>query len=93
MTTVSVLFGIFLVVLAICVPQNAEVILDCYKELRMGQFMCPDPNVIHIDSKTQQPFDCTKDNIALVWCVAADGIICTETKNSSFLGEIPCQWT
>lgn len=66
--------------------------VDCSK-LLMGQYMCPDPNVNFIDPKTQQPFGCTKDNIAKVWCIAADGLTCTETKNSSFLGEIPCQWT
>ena len=29
----------------------------------------------------------------LVQCKAADGIICTETKNATFKREIPCKWT
>lgn len=66
--------------------------VDCSK-LRVGQFMCPDPNSSHIDPKTQQPIGCTKENVARVWCIAADGLTCTETKNSSFKGEIPCRWT
>lgn len=66
--------------------------IDC-GQLLMGQFMCPDPSVDFIDAKTQQPFGCTKENVARVWCIAAEGITCSETKNSSFIGEIPCQWT
>lgn len=34
------------------------------KNLRMGQFMCPDPEYELIDPKTQQLFGCTKDNVA-----------------------------
>lgn len=66
--------------------------VDC-GTLRIGQYMCPDPNVNHIDPKTQQPIGCTKHNVAKVWCIAADGLVCGETKNASFRGEIPCQWT
>lgn len=66
--------------------------VDC-SQLRVGQYMCPDPNINHIDPKTQQPYDCSKASIAKVWCIAADGLVCNETKNSSFKGEIPCQWT
>lgn len=62
-------------------------------QLRVGQFMCPDPDVNHIDPKTQQPIGCLKKNVAKVWCKAADGIICTETGNYTFQGEIPCRWT
>lgn len=66
--------------------------VDC-SHLRIGQYMCPDPAINHIDAKTQQPIGCTKSNVAKVWCLAAEGLTCTETKNSSFKGEIPCRWT
>jgi hypothetical protein len=32
--------------------------------LRMGQFLCPDPLINHIDPQTQQPRGCTKENTA-----------------------------
>lgn len=83
-------FGLFLI--TITIPVSSEIELNC-NELRVGQFMCPDPNVNHIDPKTQQPKNCNEKNKAKVWCIAADGIVCSQTKNSSFLGEIPCQWT
>lgn len=66
--------------------------VDC-SQLRIGQYMCPDPDIDHIDPKTQQPIGCTKNNVAKVWCIAAEGLVCNETKNSSFKGEIPCRWT
>uniref|UniRef100_A0A1B0CIK9 TM2 domain-containing protein n=2 Tax=Lutzomyia longipalpis TaxID=7200 RepID=A0A1B0CIK9_LUTLO len=68
--------------------------VDC-SELRMGQYLCPDPGNIdnHIDPKTQQIRGCTRENKAKVWCIAADEITCTETKNSSFTKEQPCKWT
>lgn len=34
------------------------------KNLRMGQFMCPDPAYEFIDPETQQLRGCTKDNVA-----------------------------
>ncbi|KAK9509842.1 hypothetical protein O3M35_004745 [Rhynocoris fuscipes] len=61
--------------------------------LRMGQYLCPDPEYDLIDPKTQQPRGCTKENKAKVVCRAADNIICTETNNSTFKREIPCRWT
>ncbi|XP_075215182.1 TM2 domain-containing protein 1 biscotti [Lycorma delicatula] len=66
--------------------------VDC-STLRMGQFICPHPDIDFIDIKTQQPQGCTKENKAKVWCKAADGIICTETNNSTFRRDIPCKWT
>ncbi|XP_037035230.1 TM2 domain-containing protein CG10795 [Bradysia coprophila] len=83
-------FGLFLITISI--PTSSEIELNC-NELRVGQFLCPDPNTNHIDAKTQQPINCNEKNTAKVWCIAADGIVCSQTKNSSFLGEIPCQWT
>ncbi|GLV39718.1 biscotti [Carabus blaptoides fortunei] len=59
----------------------------------MGQYLCPDPHMNHIDSKTQQLKGCTKENKALVWCLAADGLMCTETNSSRFSKEVPCKWT
>lgn len=69
-----------------------HVTVDC-NELLMGQFMCPDPSKNHIDPKTQQLRGCTKENRARVWCIAANEINCTETGNSTFTREMPCQWT
>lgn len=66
--------------------------VDC-SQLRVGQYLCPDPDIDFIDPKTQQPYGCTKENVAKVWCIAAEGLICLETKNSSFRGQIPCRWT
>lgn len=34
------------------------------KNLRMGQFLCPDPAYDFIDPETQQLRGCTKDNVA-----------------------------
>lgn len=85
---VKLLVPLFLIVINLCL--GVEV--DCSK-LRIGQYICPDPSINHIDAKTQQPYGCTKDDLAKVWCIAADGLTCSETKNSSFKGEIPCRWT
>lgn len=38
--------------------------VDC-GTLRMGQYICPDPDVNHIDPQTQQPRNCTRENKAL----------------------------
>lgn len=37
--------------------------VDC-NNLRMGQYICPDPQYSHIDPKTQQFKGCRKDNKA-----------------------------
>ena len=66
--------------------------IDC-GNLRMGQYICPHPDYDFIDLKTQQPKGCTKENKAKVLCLAADGLICTETKNNTFKKDIPCKWT
>lgn len=66
--------------------------VDC-SQLRVGQYLCPDPEVDFIDPKTQQPYGCTKENVAKIWCVAAEGLNCIETKNTSFRGQVPCKWT
>ncbi|XP_071441073.1 TM2 domain-containing protein biscotti [Hetaerina americana] len=65
---------------------------DC-SNLRLGQYICPDPSYDLVDPKTQQPRGCTKMNLAKVLCRAADGIICHDTKNSTFYKNIPCKWT
>nr|CAH7720409.1 unnamed protein product [Callosobruchus chinensis] len=84
------------VLLPFCIAE--EIILNYTVEcssLRMGQFMCPDPAYIPymIDPKTQQLRDCTKENKAKVQCIAVDGLNCSETGNSTFFKQMPCQWT
>lgn len=59
----------------------------------MGQYICPHPDYDFIDPKTQQPKGCTKENKAKVVCLAADGLICIETRNNTFKKDIPCKWT
>lgn len=46
---------------------DKEVRMDC-SNLRLGQYICPDPNLQHIDPKTQQFLGCTRQN-------KADGIV------------------
>lgn len=54
----------FLVISATELPTSVkEVVVDC-STLRMGQYLCPDPNINHIDPKTQQIRGCRKDNKA-----------------------------
>ncbi|KAJ4448163.1 hypothetical protein ANN_10176 [Periplaneta americana] len=85
---------IILMVLLYSVHISADYHVEC-STLRMGQYICPDPDPSYdyIDPKTQQPYGCTKENKAKVQCRAAEGINCTETKNSTFKREIPCKWT
>ncbi|XP_067004562.1 TM2 domain-containing protein biscotti [Anabrus simplex] len=87
-------FTVTVLYLVAVIPVGGEYEVDC-STLRMGQFLCPDPDPMYeyIDPKTQQPYDCTKENKAKVRCRAAPGIICTETKNSTFKRDIPCKWT
>lgn len=62
---------LFLFVLTYCIHsarspapgKTVEYQTDC-KNLRMGQFICPDPAYEFIDPETQQLRGCTKDNIA-----------------------------
>lgn len=85
-----------------CASDEAKVeklfTVDC-STLRLGQYICPDPSINHIDPETQQFKGCTKgkdvpeDGEAEVQCVAADGIICNETNNSTFKRKMPCKWT
>lgn len=49
-------------IFAICKSQQIYKV-DC-STLRMGQYLCPDPEYDLIDPKTQQPRDCTKENKA-----------------------------
>ncbi|XP_059047001.1 TM2 domain-containing protein CG10795 [Achroia grisella] len=72
--------------------------VDC-NTLRLGQYICPDPSIDQIDPNTQQYRDCMKGDVipsegeALVQCIAADGIICQDTKSSTFKKKLPCKWT
>uniref|UniRef100_A0A182JUH7 Facilitated trehalose transporter Tret1 n=1 Tax=Anopheles christyi TaxID=43041 RepID=A0A182JUH7_9DIPT len=83
---------IAVLMLLLLIPTSSEAEIDC-NSLRMGQFICPDPALRQIDPKTQQLRGCTPENKARVWCVAVDGIVCSETKNTSFTREMPCKWT
>ncbi|XP_076682584.1 TM2 domain-containing protein 1 biscotti [Andrena cerasifolii] len=88
------LSGLLFMVLTIPLSNGADSTyeIDC-GNLRMGQYICPHPDYDFIDLKTQQPKGCTKENKAKVLCLAADGLICTETKNNTFKKDIPCKWT
>lgn len=66
--------------------------VDC-NNLRLGQYICPDPNYDLIDPKTQQIRGCTRENKAKVQCLAIEEINCTETNNSTFTKEMHCLWT
>ncbi|XP_050073086.1 facilitated trehalose transporter Tret1 [Anopheles maculipalpis] len=83
---------IAVLLLLLLIPTSSEVEIDC-NTLRMGQYMCPDPTIRQIDPKTQQLRGCTQENKARVWCIAVDGIVCSETKNTSFTREMECKWT
>lgn len=55
---------IFIILILIyCVNESSEIEHDC-NTLRMGQYLCPDPNINHIDPKTQQIKGCTEENKA-----------------------------
>ncbi|XP_047529672.1 TM2 domain-containing protein CG10795 [Vanessa atalanta] len=80
------------------VKGDKSVIVDC-GTLRLGQYICPDPSLNQIDPDTQQYRGCTKgkdiasEGEAEVQCIAADGIICNETNNSTLRRKLPCKWT
>lgn len=44
-------------------PENKTFITEC-ENLRMGQYLCPDPAYEFIDPETQQLHGCTRDNVA-----------------------------
>lgn len=48
--------------------------VDC-STLRIGQYVCPDPEYDYIDPKTQQPWGCTKDNKAKGEYVCVDCVV------------------
>ncbi|XP_039956541.1 TM2 domain-containing protein CG10795 [Bactrocera neohumeralis] len=81
---------IILVLISVEITQQID--YDC-DDLLMGQYLCPDPTKKQIDPKTQQFYGCTKENKARVWCLAVDGINCTETGNNTFTRELSCKWT
>lgn len=45
-------------------PENKTLYITECENLRMGQYMCPDPAYDYIDPETQQYYGCTRDNIA-----------------------------
>ncbi|XP_077300031.1 TM2 domain-containing protein 1 biscotti isoform X2 [Arctopsyche grandis] len=79
-------------VLANISPTTKTYRVDC-STLRLGQYICPDPKIPHIDPTTQQLIGCTRDNKAEVVCLAATGLICEKTNTSNFKKEMPCKWT
>jgi hypothetical protein len=81
-----------ILILVLFGPMALESATDCTK-LRKGQFFCPDPSFDHIDSKTQSVKGCTREKIASVQCIAAEGINCLDTGNRTFYGTIPCEFT
>ncbi|XP_044736580.1 TM2 domain-containing protein CG10795 [Chrysoperla carnea] len=86
-------FGCLIIVVLLFSFSNSESKVYNCNELLMGQYLCPDPNIDHIDDKTQQLKGCTKENKARVWCIAVDGIKCNETNSTRFTTEVPCKWT
>ncbi|XP_019865118.1 TM2 domain-containing protein CG10795 [Aethina tumida] len=80
--------GMTIFILFNCIKANT----DC-SSLLMGQYICPIPNFDIIDPKTQQIKGCTREGKAKVPCLAAEGIICFETRNSTFFKEVDCKWT
>lgn len=87
------LLGITVYLSIIVGAEDPKVYKTNCSTLGMGQFICPDPSYDYIDPKTQQPFNCTQKNVAKVRCLAADGIQCDESGNSTFYREMPCKWT
>lgn len=65
MTRSVFMYVAFLIILSIPIINSVEYTyeIDC-NHLRMGQYICPHPDYDLIDSKTQQPRGCTKDNKA-----------------------------
>lgn len=59
-------------------------------QLRVGQFTCDLPL---INPETQQPFGCSKDNLAPINCVLADGLVCHDSGHNNFTQSIPCVYT
>ncbi|CAG9865167.1 unnamed protein product [Phyllotreta striolata] len=74
---------------------NESGIMTNCNNLRMGQYLCPDPDYLRdmIDEKTQEIKGCTKDNLAKIRCIAVEGFICNETGNNTFYKDTPCKWT
>ncbi|KAI8436018.1 hypothetical protein MSG28_004148, partial [Choristoneura fumiferana] len=80
-------------------PNEVKVeLVDC-STLRLGQYICPDPSINQIDPDTQQFRGCVQgkeipsEGEAEVQCIAAEGIICEGTRNSTFKRKMPCKWT
>lgn len=57
-------FGCLIIVVLLFSFSNSESKVYNCNELLMGQYLCPDPNIDHIDDKTQQLKGCTKENKA-----------------------------
>jgi len=74
-----------------CIVEDDEVLVDsCNTTLQTGQFLC---TKLNIDPDTQQIANCSREGKGLQECLAAPGIICQETCNSTFYLEVDCKWT
>lgn len=72
------------------VGDNEVLISDCATALYTAQYIC---TKLNIDPDTQQIANCTREGIGLQECVSANGIICEESCNSTFLRQVNCKWT
>lgn len=69
--------------------------VDCSYVLP-GQYACAPPK---IDPNTQQPYGCTRDNVAPILCTLNDGLECRNgtgdalDSNATFVRHVPCEWT
>lgn len=79
----------FLIFTLMYVTVHSEYIVDC-NTLRLGQYICPDPNVNHIDPKTQQLIGCTKQNKAEGKCLKSHIILikCVFTQLNNGIDKI-----
>ncbi|GAB6026520.1 hypothetical protein CHUAL_012943 [Chamberlinius hualienensis] len=67
----------------------ANFTIDC-NNVRMGQYLCKDPDV---DPQTQQPRGCTKEGHAKINCTLTEGLVCNNTFVNTFEMRIDCKYT
>jgi len=72
------------------VEDNQVLITDCALTLHTAQFTC---TKLNIDPETQQIANCTREGKGFQECLAAPGIICEDSCNSTFYKQVDCKWT
>lgn len=86
----SFLKFLFILPLTLCFDINTR---SC-NSLLIGQYKCLKPE---IDSRTQQPVNCTQKNQARVSCLPAKGVRCNnrtyDGETIGFYKDITCKWT